>query len=152
MESKYHIYGLSDPLTGVVRYVGKTERPHKRFMQHLHDGKNGTDAKSIWVRELYKQGRAPDFVILEVIDDREQAKLSEREWILKLRPDGNLTNRVVPSNGRIDRSPHRSCVVRSLNMQISDHAYRCAKSAAAARGMFLKRWIEELILNATKPQ
>lgn len=32
---KVYIYALSDPETGEIRYVGKTNKPDRRYNQHL---------------------------------------------------------------------------------------------------------------------
>lgn len=46
----HYIYGLFDPLTGEVRYIGRTVNLKKRLMEHM--GKHTNDIKSAWINAL----------------------------------------------------------------------------------------------------
>jgi len=60
------IYGLVDPRTKLVRYIGKAYRPKSRFRQHMkpRSDQRMTKVKS-WVLSLASDGLTPELVILE---------------------------------------------------------------------------------------
>lgn len=89
--SEVFIYGLIDPRTDEIRYVGQTVNPANRFSAHLR-GLKETSQKAEWVRELLDAGFCPVMKILEVCP-MEKRNSREVDWIVKLRTDGfNLTN------------------------------------------------------------
>lgn len=94
------IYTLSDPLTGVARYVGQTVRPSVRLREHLRDAKNGCPYRCHrWIRKLTRLGLTPTFVIVETTTVS-QADDSERRWIATLRACGaDLTNHTDGGGG-----------------------------------------------------
>jgi len=40
------IYGLVDPATSELRYIGTAKNPQLRLKQHLQDARNGSDEKA----------------------------------------------------------------------------------------------------------
>lgn len=90
---KSFIYCLEDPITGEIRYVGKTNDPLKRFSSHYR--RSTEDSwKSNWVKSLKRRGLKPRMEILEEVDG--DWVRSERFWIAYLKFLGcrltNLTN------------------------------------------------------------
>ena len=92
MQVKKHlIYGLADPRTGELRYVGRSssglKRPresHGRYCQN-------------WVDSLKKQGIIPRVLVLEELDPTtdvdERLNTEERKWVAYCRSVGTrLTN------------------------------------------------------------
>ena len=75
------IYYLLDPLTGKIRYVGKTYDPQHRLGAHVRE--NGRSRKSNWVKSLISKGAKPVMEILEEVEDDDDTKWqdSERFWI-----------------------------------------------------------------------
>ncbi len=75
------IYYLLDPLTGKIRYVGKTYDPQHRFGAHLRD--KGKSRKSNWIKSLISKRSKPVMEILEEVEDDDDTKWqdSERFWI-----------------------------------------------------------------------
>jgi len=75
------IYYLLDPLTGKIRYVGKTYDPKHRFGAHVRE--NGRSRKSNWVKSLISKGAKPVMEILEEVDDEDSGQWQEAErfWI-----------------------------------------------------------------------
>lgn len=86
------IYGLVDPDTGTVQYVGKSKNPKARFSQHICQAKKGSEYPVYkWLTPLVRSGRLPELRILEtcltkVWEEREQF------WISHFGRD-NLCNR-----------------------------------------------------------
>lgn len=89
--STAYIYTLSDPMTGEVRYVGKTTSPTKRQKCHRYESPSSPH-KSRWVVSLVKQGLTPVMNILcEVAEEHWQEV--ERIFIKCFRYVGfSLTN------------------------------------------------------------
>ena len=76
------IYGLCEPDTGELRYVGKTVRtPEGRARSHVRKAYSGhEDFKSAWIRGLFDRGLEPKVVILDVVDANE-VLAQELAWI-----------------------------------------------------------------------
>ncbi|HZM34757.1 MAG TPA: NUMOD3 domain-containing DNA-binding protein, partial [Burkholderiales bacterium] len=96
MTRAVYIYGLADPISGQVRYVGKTvQSPTIRLSQHIcHRSRNRTKCSS-WIRHLQNKGLQPEMFILE--ESNESAwREAEQFWIASLRLAGcdlcNLTD------------------------------------------------------------
>lgn len=87
------IYGLVDPRTFQVRYIGKSVRPEERLKRHLREASYTADTPKLnWLRELASHGLQPILHTLETvsIDEWEHA---EKEWIAHYRACGaELTN------------------------------------------------------------
>jgi len=86
--TKRYIYGLIDPDSRCIRYVGCTAKPRKRFLQHCSPISHAP--KDEWVRSLKDRGLKPGFVILEVLEHENMwrcdsmANRAERFWIATL--------------------------------------------------------------------
>lgn len=71
------IYALCDP-SGEVRYVGKTDTPHKRLVAHIGRARHNMNRwkawcytptrKDSWIMHLLDEGKEPELVILEECD------------------------------------------------------------------------------------
>ena len=86
-----YIYGLKDPRTGEIRYVGKSDKPKARYNQHIK-GEFQNGHKERWIAELKRENLRPEMVILEVTDEKGW-EMREKYWI-KFGLDSNwpLTN------------------------------------------------------------
>lgn len=76
METTF-IYGLVDPRTEEIKYIGKSNKPSKRLREHISESKNkngcGTK-KENWIYKLYKLNLEPHIKILD------EVKLEEYEY------------------------------------------------------------------------
>ena len=55
-----NIYTLSDPITGAIRYVGKTINLKQRFNKHIMESKKSTKSyKKAWINSLLKKELKP---------------------------------------------------------------------------------------------
>lgn len=74
------IYGLADPRTGGIRYIGKTNNLLARFNEHLRlNGPNSR--KHDWLREILDAYMLPYMVTLEVVDPNHDAREREVTYI-----------------------------------------------------------------------
>jgi len=66
--SKYpQIYGLQDPITDEIRYVGKAKNPAERFKAHLREIKSANKAHYPvyrWIAKLATKNLLPNLVVL----------------------------------------------------------------------------------------
>jgi hypothetical protein len=88
-----YIYGLKDPNTQEIRYIGKSDNPKKRYASHLALSKADVNKhKKRWIASLKRTGQKPELVILERISDK-QWQDRECWWIQHGRDSGwKLTN------------------------------------------------------------
>lgn len=91
------IYGLIDPRTGVICYIGKTKNIEARYRQHTMRG-YGSRAMCDWMRDLRRHRKKPRMSILEITDQAE-ARWREYRWIRKYHRHINLLNTMY-KNGR----------------------------------------------------
>lgn len=93
------VYGLQDPLTQELRYVGATNNLQRRMVAHLSSSRK--THKERWVRSLLDRGLKPDIFVIEEISEKDWRE-SERFWIAYFRYIGaNLTNHTDGGEGTL---------------------------------------------------
>lgn len=86
-----YIYGLADPDTGEIRYIGKSIRVYDRLSNHCND--RSRNHRTNWIKTLLQVGKKPALVILEELPHDADWQDSERRWIAHARSNGwRLTN------------------------------------------------------------
>ena len=92
------IYGLIDPCTQQIRYVGKTVNPKNRLKSHISAAKSKRGSHlpvNRWMRKLLEQGMKPQMVILDSCSLWSWQE-AEKWWIMFCRlnniPILNITN------------------------------------------------------------
>lgn len=80
-----YIYCLSHPITGCIRYVGKTHQPKERLSKHLSDRR--PTHKTCWLKSLASKGLVPVLEILDTIENSDDSDWQhhERFWISYLK-------------------------------------------------------------------
>lgn len=73
-----HVYHLVDPITKIVRYVGKTATPSARLRAHIKDAEasDNTDKKR-WIRSLLAKGLKPIMISVATFADEPSARIRE---------------------------------------------------------------------------
>jgi group I intron endonuclease len=88
---KTFIYGLADPASDVIRYIGKADNPEYRLIKHLKT-LNANTHKINWLKSLKKLGLQPKLVVLDEVAKAEW-EFWEQYWISQFRTWGfELTN------------------------------------------------------------
>jgi hypothetical protein len=138
------IYGLVDPRTGIMKYVGRTTAAlHTRLSGHMseitHEGKSrggyGID-KVNWLGELKRAGLAPSIKVLEEVPAHEGLE-AERRWVQSLFKAGvPLTNRQWRPRACVD-SPEwlrgfASALVELHRLSGESAAVRCTMESVGA--------------------
>ncbi len=83
------IYSLTCPLTGEVRWIGKSDNPHKRLNGHLYNATNALMAD--WIESLKAQGLRPIVGIVAKVKNRLWRR-AERAFIRKFAKSHPLLN------------------------------------------------------------
>lgn len=110
------IYCLADPITGRVRYVGKSNNPTKRLGQHISLALGGRGVKSksasinvrkdVWIRSLVDQDLKPELRILQEVP-LSKWKSTERAWIRRMKDHGEPLLNMAPGGSYIPKSVRR---------------------------------------------
>lgn len=87
------IYGLVDPVSGRVRYVGQSERIEVRFTTHSGSGGRKQPGSTrtprmAWLSELHARGLLPGLRVLQEIPVGDMRD-AENEWIFALQAQGD---------------------------------------------------------------
>lgn len=109
------IYGLLDPESGRLRYVGKAKSAGERLGRHIRDSRRRNTPVMRWVRGLADAGLAPDLIVLDVVPDSRWDE-AERYWIARARervPD--LLNVAAGGVGPFVTREQRSASARKYN-------------------------------------
>lgn len=96
------IYGLVDPRTKELRYVGKTITAlEHRLYNHIGDARRGRKQRvSRWIRGILLDGFEPTTVLLDIIPPGRDWAVGERSWIRFFRDFGlNLVNQTDGGEG-----------------------------------------------------
>lgn len=93
-----YIYGLVEPDTGKLRYIGKSIRPYERLQNHIND--QSKCHRTNWIRGLINRGLKPELVLLESIQGAWPWQESEKWWIREAKRRGwNLVNGTSGGDG-----------------------------------------------------
>lgn len=90
-EGKVEIYGLYDPDTDELRYIGKANDSAKRLKSHLSDSRRAKRPVCVWIAGLVAQCKAPVMRVIEIVPESEW-KEAERRLIAEHRETANLLN------------------------------------------------------------
>lgn len=104
MKEKPYIYTLSDPTTGEVRYVGKSNNPKKRLNDHIHSCHKKSTHKNNWIKSLIRESKKPILIIIDEVPI-DNWQFWEMFWISKYKEDGHdLTNHDRGGNGTTEHN------------------------------------------------
>lgn len=131
-----YIYGLVDPRTDCVRYVGQTKSPHVRYTRHCsYANRKRITECTIWITDLIVNGLRPRMTILESATI-EECNAAEKRWIAyfssipnypkltnSLTGGGYYTRQSVP-RGRRTKETMKRGVHRHLIEQPIDQSYK----------------------------
>lgn len=126
------IYGLTDPRTGIIRYVGATRQsPQRRLAEHIWAANEPT-YRGAWIRSLIALSLAPRLVVLDRVSP-EKLWEAEVQWISRLLATGyQLVNTAPGGEGRSGRlsAETRQRMSESRQGKPKSAAHRAAISAA----------------------
>lgn len=127
------IYGLTDPRTGEVRYIGKTERGIRRVREHFIYLAKDCTYKGNWLRLLAAAGVRATAVVLEEVEPA-HLNNAERSWIAYGKEQGwsltNLTDGGDGVSGRQLSEEHRAKIAEAHRGRRLTEAHRASISKA----------------------
>lgn len=93
-DPKYVIYGLIDPTTKLLRYIGLSANMYNRYYSHVAPSMLVDNThKNNWIKSLIKRNLKPIMEIIEVCDSEEVLPEREAYWIAFHKQFGaDLTN------------------------------------------------------------
>lgn len=97
-----YIYGLVDPITNQLRYVGKTKmKLDARIRKHLNKANlRARTLKINWIKSLLKQNLKPNIVIIQQFNEPDILNQAEIHWIKYFKDMGcQLTNHTKGGDG-----------------------------------------------------
>jgi hypothetical protein len=81
----FYIYGLIDPSTKELRYIGKAQDLFKRLASHLREAFRLTRPVNLWIKKCAIAGELPEVCVLKITADWEA---DERKEIAAARAAG----------------------------------------------------------------
>jgi hypothetical protein len=132
-----YIYGLVDPRTDTVRYIGKSDNPQRRHSNHMCPPETNADTKkSRWINKLLRLKLRPSLVILQVVKSSDWRD-AEKTWIADYRQKYGrhfLTNTTAGGDGvekGFKQRPGTGAKISVANMghQVSEETRRKIGSA-----------------------
>lgn len=113
-----YIYGLADPRTGEIRYVGKSSNPAARLASHR--ARSGARAVRGWCQDLRRDGVRPAVVELFAVLPGQDADPWERHFIAL--HDGPRLLNARGARGDISRGLNASAHHERVRARMRSHA------------------------------
>lgn len=129
------IYGLIDPRTNELRYVGQTKQSlSRRCNGHICDSRRGRTHCATWIRCLLAQNLKPEIFLIEEMNS-ENWDEAERFWISYFRFVGcDLTNHREGGGCNYTLTPeHRAKLSAAAKVRVFSPETRAKLSAARKR-------------------
>lgn len=128
--SAYLVYGLTDPTTAAIRYIGKSSAGLERPREHVGKIGRETTHKANWIRVLLQAGAMYGIRVLEECSDFDQAAQAEIRWIAEGRRAG------WPLTNLTDGGEGASCEVTQLPNEEVVRRYQAGESEFALAAAF----------------
>lgn len=160
------VYGLIDPITNELRYIGKSYNVQRRLSEHLEPNQLKLKThKARWINSLFKKGLKPTFIILENNLNQKNVNEAECFYIEYYKFLGaRLTNGTIGGDGGITDQTGLRCkpiidletgkiykstkeVSEDLNLD-PFHIRICAsgKKTHSIKGKYLSYYLEKIDL------
>lgn len=128
------IYGLHDPDTGELRYVGKANNAAQRLKSHITNCHRVHTPVTSWIAALLKAGKLPVMKVMEVVA-KDEWEAAERRLIAQHRLTAKLLN--VADGGAVPHQTRdqRRNAARAANESMSKRSKAWKQFQAAKRDM-----------------
>jgi hypothetical protein len=122
-----HIYGLVDPTTNELRYVGKTVvKPSRRALSHRWLARNAPRKNHVqaWLAGLHVKGHEPEIVTIETVPAGGDWVEAEQFWIAYFRMIGaNLCNLTIGGEGAPGRKHTAEEIEKRVKRGAAHHRF-----------------------------
>ena len=129
------IYGLKCPLSGDIRYIGKSVDPLQRFKKHINYEIKSDTHKARWLNKLIALGLLPELIIIEEVD-KYQWEEREKFWIVYYKD--SLTNETIGGDGRQGGWKHKKESVDKIVIALKSRSLEIRQGAAHKISLKLK--------------
>ena len=128
------VYGLRDPLTGKLRYVGQTVLPlHRRLAAHCTPSSlSQVDHRANWIKSLVNQGLRPEIEGLASARSKEDLDELEIQVIAQARALGEKLTNLEPGGGTLSPEHYQRLGSQKRNVPRTPEVK--AKISAAKKG------------------
>lgn len=113
MDGRYIIYGLQDPRTDDIMYVGKSTQGLNRPKQHL-DGSHNKLVRD-WVNTLDSDNIEPNILVLEECNDASFLVDKEKFWIDKLLKEKHPLLNIIIYESHFDKRANLRYIEKELD-------------------------------------
>lgn len=131
------IYGLADPVTKEIRYIGKAKNPAERYKGHLRDASRRTTPVYRWINSLTDK---PELIVLASCLTSDWQSV-EKQVIAQYRQDHQLLNLADGGN-----EPKSNQVVNRINGYMMNEALK--QNPRLKRIRELKKMMSDFIKRA----
>jgi hypothetical protein len=129
----HYIYGLYDPRTLALRYIGKSDRPKARLANQMNEHSN--THRCHWLGELRALGLTPVQIIIDATPTGSNWQSIERAYIAAARLAGEpLTNGTDGGDGVVGLNDDARARIRQTWIGRRHRPESLEKIAAASRG------------------
>ena len=77
----YYVYTLADPRDLIIRYIGISTNPVRRYKQHISEAGSGSIAKESWLQGLTHLQIIPALTLIDETKTEHEARSRETFWI-----------------------------------------------------------------------
>lgn len=116
------IYALIDPRSEQIYYIGQSNDPLSRALQHFSSALHDQSAKSKWIMDLRREGLRPVALVLQEVQ-RAWADTAETGWIARCRSEGmplvNCASVIKKINIELDHEMHAALVKLDLETDLT---------------------------------
>ncbi len=143
------IYGLEDPETGVMRYVGKAVRPDERLTAHiLKSIKWSPDNEELseWINGLLFRGKAPRIRILAETNEKDWQEKESECMAEYLNSEPRLFNKRGGGSGGPTSKLSKTERSESITITVTASQALSIRKAAATCGKSCSAFIREIVL------
>tara|TARA_R110002126_G_scaffold59268_1_gene155564 strand:+ start:339 stop:1124 length:786 start_codon:yes stop_codon:yes gene_type:complete len=155
MNHSFKIYGLKDPITQELRYVGQTTQKttRHRFNGHVNEKKN--NKKNQWIRSLKSKNTLPVIFIIDECYSLDELNYLEIFWIGYFKSIGcRLTNVTTGGDGVPGTKQSPETIAKRMINQIGSKRSEETKiklsEAARNRGESFKKKMSDIAKNRPK--
>lgn len=113
------IYGLFDPDTDALRYVGKANNAKARLTKHFDEARRCSRPLHNWLRKLLSEKKAPVLRVLETVP-KEQWEEAEKRLIAHYRQSCQLLNVADGGSMPSQTKAQRQKCAKTLNKANAD--------------------------------
>lgn len=107
------VYGLVDPRTCAIRYIGQSVRGMARAAEHRWPSSSCENTRKLrWVKALLAAGKEPVPILLEECETKAELDEAERRWIAKI---PNLTNMTAGGDGGWSGRKHTRRTLKKMS-------------------------------------